>query len=101
MQQLKDFFNFIDYIVATFWGITLVEIVPVLAANGIMHGLMSSVSELISTLFAFAGLVYLVVRLIHYIRMSKINLAIRKEDLKKIESDNFKAKWNHEFIKDK
>jgi uncharacterized membrane protein len=101
MQHLKDFFNFIDYIVATFWGITLVEIVPVLASNGIMHGLMSSFSELISTLFAFAGLIYLVVRLIHYIRMSKINVAIRKEELKKIESDNFKAKWDHQFIKDK
>ena len=101
MQQLKEFFNFIDYLVGTFWGITLVEVVPVLAANGIKSSLMSSFSELISTLFAFAGLVYLVVRLIHYIRMSKINVAYRKEELKKIERENFPWEWNKEFIKNK
>ena len=89
MQQLKDFFNLVDFLVGTFWGITLVEIVPVLAANGLINGVISSFSDLTNTLFAFAGLIYLVVRLIHYIRMSKINVAIRKEELKKIKHENF------------
>tara|TARA_R110000796_G_scaffold152197_1_gene268705 strand:+ start:101 stop:406 length:306 start_codon:yes stop_codon:yes gene_type:complete len=101
MHQLKDFFNFLDYIVATFCGITLVEVLPVLATNGITSSLTSSISELISTLFAFVGLIYLAFRCIHYVRMSKINVAIRKEELKKIERENFPWKWEDEFIKDK
>ena len=89
MQQLKEFFNLVDFLVGTFCGITLIEIVPVLAANGLFNGVMSSFSDLTNTLFAFAGLIYLVVRLIHFIRMSKINVAIRKEELKKIKHENF------------
>ena len=101
MQQVRDFFNFLDYIVATFWGITLIEIIPIIVSNGITTGIMSNLSELIKILFAVAGLIYLIFRLVHFIRMSKINVAIRREELRKIERENFPSKWNDEFIKNK
>ena len=99
MHQVRDFLNFLDYIVATFWGFTLVEVVPVIATEGLSFNILSSLSEFIKILFAIAGLIYLVFRLIHFVKMSKINVQIRNQELKKLEGENFKAKWNNEFLK--
>jgi uncharacterized membrane protein YecN with MAPEG domain len=88
MQQIREFLNFLDYIVATFWGITVVELIPILASNGLSLDIMTSLSDLIKLLFSVAGLIYLFFRIIHYVRMSKINVAIRKQELKKLEREN-------------
>jgi hypothetical protein len=101
MHQVREFLNFLDYIVGTFWGITLVDIAPTLLSNGISIGILSDLSEFIKILFAIAGLIYLIFRLLHFIRMSKINVSIRYEELRKLERDNFKYKWDDEFLKDK
>ena len=98
MQQVKDFINFLDYIVATFWGFTLVEIIPVVVTGGLFPNMLSSISDFIKVLFAIAGLIYLIVRLIHFVRMSKINLEIRKEELYEKQNANFKNKFNKEFL---
>lgn len=101
MQQIKDFLNFLDYIVATFWGFTVIEIMPLLTSGSASFTLLNSVSELVKVLFAIAGLIYLVVRLIHFIRISKINLEFRKEELQEKKNANFYKKFNNEFIDDK
>ena len=98
MQQVKDFINFLDYIVATFWGFTLVEIIPAVVTGGLFPNMLSSISDFIKVLFAIAGLIYLIVRLIHFVRMSKINLEIRKEELYEKQNANFKNKFNKEFL---
>jgi hypothetical protein len=88
MQQVREFLNFLDYIVATFWGITVVEVIPILASNGLSFEILGSLSDLIKFLFSIAGLVYLVFRIIHYVRISKINVLIRQQELKKLENEN-------------
>jgi hypothetical protein len=97
MHQVKEFLNFLDYIVATFWGITVVEVVPILATNGLSIDIMTSLSDLVKFLFSIAGLIYLVFRLIHFIRMSKINIEIRKEELYEKQNANFNSKFKNEF----
>lgn len=98
MQQIKDFLNFLDYIVATFWGFTVIEIMPLLTSGSASLTVLNSVSEFIKVLFAIAGLIYLIVRLMHFIKMSKINIDIRKEELEEKKNANFYKKFNNEFI---
>jgi hypothetical protein len=101
MHQVREFLNFLDYVVATFWGITVAEVVPLIAADGLSISILSSLSDLIKVLFSIAGLIYLIFRLLHFVKMSKVNVSIRKEELRKIERENFKYKWHDEFINDK
>ena len=101
MQQVREFLNFLDYIVATFWGFTLVEILPAVAAGNIFPEMLSSVSDFIKVLFSIAGLIYLIVRLVHFAKMSKINIDIRKEELYEKQNANFKNKFSNEFLKEK
>ena len=101
MHQVREFLNFLDYIVATFWGFTLIEVVPIVTGGNILPEIMSSLSDFIKVLFSIAGLIYLIFRLIHFIRMSKINIEIRKEELYEKQNANFRDKFKNEFLNDK
>lgn len=92
MQQVKDFLNFLDVIVGTFWGFTMIEIIPIFFSGQITNTLLSSASGIVNLLLAIAGLIYLVLRIRHFFRMSKLHFEYRKEEL--IEKKNLNKKQN-------
>jgi len=68
MQQIKDFLNVLDFLVGTYWSITMLDVLPIIFSGQISTQILSSVSGVVNLLLAIAGLIYLVVRLIHFIR---------------------------------
>lgn len=98
MQQIKDFLNFLDFLVGTFWSFTMMDILPIVFSGQITSQLLSSVSGIVNLLLAIAGLIYLVVRLIHFIRMSKLHIESKKQDIIAKKHANFYTKWDKEFI---
>lgn len=98
MQQIKDFLNFLDFIVGTYWSITMMDVLPLVFSGNIQKELLSSISGLVNLLLAIAGLVYLVVRLIHFVRMSKLLIESKKQDIIAKKHANFYTKWDKEFI---
>jgi len=97
MQQIKDFLNFLDVLVGTFWSFTMMDIIPIIFSGQIASQLLSSVSGVVNLLLAIAGLVYLVVRLIHFIRMSKLHIQMKKEEIIEKQNSNFYKKFTKEF----
>lgn len=97
MQQFKDLFAVIDVFVGAFWSFTMFDIIPIVLAGKVTTDLFSSVSGIVNLCLAIAGLIYLIIRLLHFIKISKVNLEIRKQDLISKKQDNFYNKFNHEF----
>lgn len=98
MQQVKEFLNFLDLLVGTFWSITVLDIIPILISGEISKFAISSVSAFVNLLLAIAGLVYLVIRIVHFLRMSKLHIEYRKQEILEKERGNFPYKWSKEFI---
>jgi len=98
MQQIKDFLNFLDFIVGTYWSITMMDILPLIFSGQMTSQILSSVSGVVNLLLAIAGLVYLVFRLIHFVRMSKLHIESKKQDIIAKKQANFYTKWDKEFI---
>jgi hypothetical protein len=90
MQQVKDFINFFDIIVGTFWSFSMIELLPIIISGQVANTLFSSISGVVQLLFAFAGLLYLVLRMWHFYRMSILHWAYRREEL--IEKRNLNSK---------
>jgi len=119
MQQIKDFLNFIDVIVGTFWSLTMMDILPIIFSGQITTGLLNSLSGIVNLMVALAGLIYLVFRTIHFVRMSKLHIELKREEIiekrnannftketkeqeiKRIETANFYQKWNEQFLQPK
>ena len=101
MQQVKAFLNFIDFLVGTFWGLTLVETIPFLLNNNLIDDTTTKLTKIIQLMFLIAGFVYFIFRIINFVKLSKINIDIKRQELRKLERDNFPANWNDEFIKGK
>lgn len=96
MQQLKDLLNVFDVIVGTFWGVTLMEIIPVLTTGTTI--VFTQLDNVIKIAFAFVGLIYAIVRLYNFIHMAKLNLDYRKQEIIEKQNANFRKKWNDEFL---
>jgi hypothetical protein len=99
MHQIKEFLNFLDLVVGTFWSITMLDFLPILLSGQSSTFAISNISSLVNLLLAIAGLVYLVVRIIHFIRMSKLHIEFKKQEIFEKQNENFSKKWNKEFIK--
>jgi len=97
MNEIKEFFNYLDYVVATFWGITVYDILPQIGTAQ----LIGSVDGIIKTLFALVGLVYACARLVTYVVMSRLNRRYREQEIIEKENANFYHKFNEEFLKEK
>lgn len=95
MNELKEFFNYLDYIVGTFWGITVYDILPKIGTGTFID----SFDGVIKTLFALVGLIYACARLITYIIMSRLNKRYREQEIIEKENANFYHKFNDEFLK--
>lgn len=51
----------------------------------------------VKMLLSIAGLVYLVVRITHTIKMNKLNQRYREEEIKEKQNDNFYKRFNKDF----
>jgi hypothetical protein len=89
MHQIKEFLSFLDVIVGTFWGFTLIEVIPLVSLG---TGVLSSIDNIIKILFALVGLIYTTVRMIHFIKISKINRDYRNEELREKKIINYQLK---------
>lgn len=98
MQQIKDFLNFLDILVGTFWSFTMMDVLPIIFSGQIYDGLLGSLSGFVNLMLAIAGFVYLIVRLIHFIRMSKLHIESKKQDIIAKKNANFYNKWDSEFV---
>lgn len=98
MQQIKDFLNFLDLLVGTFWSVTMMDVLPIIFSGQIGTQLLGSISGIVNLLLAIAGLVYLIVRLVHFVRMSKLIIESKKQDIIAKKNANFYTKWDKEFI---
>jgi len=94
MQQIKEFLNFLDVIVGTFWGFTMIEIIPILLSGQVTNTLLSNASGIVNLLLAIAGLIYLILRAWHFYRMSILHWAYRKEEL--IKKKNLNKQNKHD-----
>ena len=105
MNEIKEFFHYLDYVVATFWGITVYDILPQIGTVK----LMDSVDGVTRTLFAIVGLIYFCARLVNYVIVSRIKAKLLEEDLIDKHNKNqfssghidFYNKFNKEFNKEK
>ena len=95
MNELKDIFTYLDYVAASFWGITLYDVLPQIGTGT----LITSFDGVIKTLFALVGLIYAFARLVTYIVMSRLNKRYREQEIIEKENSNFYHKFNDEFIK--
>tara|TARA_R110000782_G_scaffold219806_1_gene307088 strand:+ start:579 stop:935 length:357 start_codon:yes stop_codon:yes gene_type:complete len=100
---------------ASICGISLYSIVPNVVDSGITVSSVKDFVELVQLLAGIAGVIYLIVRIIDlYIAICNKKISdkmdnmtketeykIKVEELKKLECDNFVAKWNNEFLKNK
>lgn len=98
MQQVKDFLNFLDLIVGTFWSITMIDVLPIILSGQISKFAISGVSAFVNLLLAIAGLVYLVVRIVHFLRMSKLHIEYKKQEIIEKKNANFEQKFKKDFI---
>ena len=97
MNELKDIFTYLDYVAASFWGITLYDVLPQIGTGT----LITSFDGVIKTLFALVGLIYAFARLVTYIVMSRLNKKYREQEIIEKENANFYKKFNNEFLKEK
>lgn len=94
MHQIKGFLNFIDLLVGTFCGFTIIDIAPTILAGTVL----SSISGFINLLLAISGLVYLVLRILHFYRISKLNIELKKQEVIEKQNANFYRKFSGEFL---
>jgi hypothetical protein len=95
MQQLKEALNFVDLIVGSFWGVTVVEIIPLIRTQSTV--VFTQIDDVIKITFAFVGLIYALVRLIHFYKISKLNRDYREQEIIEKQNNNFRKKWDREF----
>lgn len=96
MQQVKDFLNFLDIIVGTFWGFTMMEVIPVFFSGQIANTLLASASGVVNLLLSIAGLIYLIIRAWHFYRMSILHIAYRREEIIEKKNNNYGKKKKDE-----
>jgi len=101
MQQIKDFLNFIDIIVGTFWSMTVLDLYSVLFSGQITISVLSDISTFVNMLLAIAGLIYLVVRIVHFVKMSKLHIEYKKQEILEKKNANFYKKFTDEFLQPK
>lgn len=101
MQQVKDFLNFIDVIVGTFWSLTVMDLYPLIFSGQITISAISNISTFVNLLLAIAGLVYLVFRIIHFVRMSRLHIEYKKQEILEKKNANFYKKFHDEFLEPK
>lgn len=105
MHTIKSILNWIDICMGYMWGYALIDVLPLITAGSPV--IFTQFDYLLKTLISIAGFVYLVFRINHYYRNSKIDrdlkmidLISKQEELSKKDLV-FLKKFYEEFLKDR
>jgi hypothetical protein len=98
MHQIREALKILDLIVGTWWGVTFMDILPHITAKGILGVVASDALGFFNFLVVVAGLVYLVVRIVHFVRMSKLHIEYKRQEIIEKQNANFYRKFTGEFL---
>lgn len=101
MHQIKEFLNFLDLVVGTFWSLTIMDLYPIIFSGQITFSSVANLSTFVNLLLAIAGLVYLIFRIIHFVRMSKLHIEFKRQEIIEKKNANFYKKFHDEFLDNK
>jgi uncharacterized membrane protein YqjE len=92
MATIKWLYSFIEKIFLGFWGLTVIELIPILNL-----GLLKGIDDTIKIIMATVGAVYLIVQLPYKIwslkdkkKSSKLDIELKKQELEKLKRENGK-----------
>ena len=95
MVKIKSFLIGFDYLSLSLSGYTTIDLIQ-LAISG--NNILSTFDGFVKLLLSIAGLVYLVVRIVHSIKMNRLNQRYREQEVIEKESHNkFNRRFNKEF----
>jgi len=71
MQQIKAFFNLLDIFFGTAWSVMVMDTLPLLTSGSTI--VFTQADNFMKLLFSIAGLIYLVFRIHHYHKNTKLD----------------------------
>lgn len=80
---MRQILSILDKLFIGIWGFTLIDLIPFASTEPF-----SEIDSTIKTIMAVAGLVYFCITIPHKIRMQKIELKLKKEELSKAIKNN-------------
>ena len=95
MNNIKEALAFADLIIGFIWGITLIEVIPIVASGTTI--VFTQLDNVIKILFALVGLIYTIIRMLHFIKKSKQDLRFREQEIIEKERKNLYYNWTEEF----
>jgi len=95
MNNLKEALAFIDLMMGVIWGLTLIEIAPIITSGTTI--VFTQLDNVIKILFALVGLIYTIIRMLHFIKKSKQDLRFREQEIIEKERKNLYYNWTEEF----
>lgn len=87
MLTIKKFYNFLDTIFLSYWGVTLIDIFPDFNAN-----FLESVDGKIKLAFSVVGFIYFTMKTVFYVLEKIIDWKIKRIDQESKELDLKKKK---------
>lgn len=87
MQAIKEFFLILDITFGAIWGFTIIDLSTSVVGGGFVF---SAIDNFIKVLFAFAGLIFFLMRMHHFFHKSRIERAKMREELEILEKENNK-----------
>lgn len=95
MNNIKEALAFADLIMGFIWGITLIEVILIVASGTAI--VFTQLDNVIKILFALVGLIYTIIRMLHFIKKSKQDLRFREQEIIEKERKNLYYNWTEEF----
>ena len=95
MNNIKEILAFTDLIMGFIWGITLIEVIHIVASGTTI--VFTQLDNVIKILFALVGLIYAIIRILHFIKKSKQDLRFREQEIIEKERKNLYYNWTEEF----
>lgn len=95
MNKLKLLFNILDAFLAGIWGLTIIDLLSIVNV-----GDYNIIDDYVKTLFAAAGLLYLIgIKIPNEIVMNRLKRKEKRELIKKMEMENEEYKKNRDGSK--
>ena len=89
MHTIKEIFSFLDITFAMLWSYTTIDLAQMLLIGGFTNSF-TTIDSVVKLLLSLAGLVYFVLRIHNYYHKSKLERAMLREQLEKLEKENNK-----------
>ena len=88
MSYIGSIFSLVRNLVFFYWSLNLIDILPLAITQNI--NILESVDNIIKVMFAFVGLIFLIITLPMRYKNMKLKREIAKEELEKLKWENEK-----------